>query len=72
MLPDVLARGGVTVVVLLVVGGAVYSAGALFYAFKWPDPWPHTFGYHEFFHAATLLAAICHHVAVYFALYASL
>ena len=35
----------------------------------WPNPWPHTFGYHEFFHAATVLAAICHHVAVWLALF---
>jgi hemolysin III len=70
VLPDILHRGGVTTLVLLIVGGAVYSVGALFYALKWPNPWPRTFGYHEFFHAATLVAATCHHIAVYFALFA--
>jgi len=42
--------------------------GAVIYALRRPDPWPGTFGHHEFFHACTLLAAICHHVAIYFAL----
>jgi hemolysin III len=70
VLPDILERGGVTALVLLVVGGVTYSVGALFYAFKWPNPWPSTFGHHEFFHACTLVAAVSHHVAVYFALFA--
>ncbi|MCA1671331.1 MAG: hemolysin III family protein, partial [Actinobacteria bacterium] len=48
----------------------LYSVGALIYALKWPDPWPSTFGFHEFFHAATVLAAICHYVAVWLTMYA--
>ena len=70
ILPDVLHRGGVTDLVLLLVGGAIYSAGAVFYALRRPNPWPAVFGHHEFFHACTLVAAICHHIAIYFALYA--
>jgi hemolysin III len=70
VLPDILHRGGVTALTLLVTGGMAYSVGAVFYALRRPNPWPNVFGHHEFFHACTLLAAICHHVAVYFALYA--
>jgi hemolysin III len=70
VLPDILNRGGVVALVLLIAGGVIYSVGAIFYALKWPNPWPTTFGHHEFFHACTLLAALCHHVAVYFALFA--
>jgi hemolysin III len=70
ILPDVLRAGGVTALVLLAAGGVVYSVGAVFYALRKPNPWPSVFGHHEFFHACTLVAAICHHVAVYFALYA--
>lgn len=70
MLPDILHSGGVAALVLLVVGGVAYSVGAVFYASRWPNPWPSTFGHHEFFHACTLIAAICHHIAAYFALYA--
>jgi len=70
ILPDILHRGGVAALVLLTVGGVAYSVGAMFYALRWPNPWPRTFGHHEFFHACTLLAATCHHIAAYVALYA--
>jgi len=69
VLPDLVHHAGVAALVLLLVGGALYTAGAVFYATRWPDPWPHVFGYHEFFHAATVLAAVCHYIAVWFALY---
>ena len=70
VLPDILHCGDVAVLTLLVAGGAAYSVGAVFYALRRPNPWPTVFGHHEFFHACTLAAATCHHVAVYFALYA--
>lgn len=70
MLPEVLHRGGVTVLVLIAAGGVAYSVGAVFYALRRPNPWPTVFGHHEFFHACTLVAALCHHIAIYFALYA--
>ncbi|MEU8152710.1 hemolysin III family protein [Micromonospora sp. NPDC048986] len=70
MLPEILHGGGVAALVLLVVGGAIYSVGAVFYALRRPNPWPTVFGHHEFFHACTLLAALCHHIAIYFALFA--
>jgi hemolysin III len=70
VLPDILDRGGVTALVLLVAGGAAYSAGAISYALRRPNPWPTVFGHHEVFHACTLVAALCHHIAIYFALFA--
>ncbi|WP_436502191.1 PAQR family membrane homeostasis protein TrhA [Actinokineospora sp. HUAS TT18] len=69
VLPELLANAGVAALVLLLAGGLFYTIGAIFYATKWPNPWPTTFGHHEFFHAATVIAAICHYVAVWFALY---
>jgi hemolysin III len=60
---------GVAAVVLLIVGGALYSVGGVFYALKWPNPWPRTFGHHEFFHACTAVAAICHYIAMWFAVF---
>lgn len=59
---------GVAPMVLLLVGGLAYSGGAVLYATRWPDPWPETFGHHEFFHAATVLAALCHYAAVWLVL----
>ncbi|SCF48400.1 hemolysin III [Micromonospora matsumotoense] len=70
ILPQILRQGGVTVLVLLAAGGAIYSVGAVFYALRRPNPWPTVFGHHEFFHACTLIAALCHHIAIYFAVFA--
>ena len=50
---------------LLFLGGVVYTVGALFYATKRPVLWPKTFGYHELFHAFTLIAAALHTAAVH-------
>jgi hemolysin III len=69
VLPDFLHQGGVAVLVLIVAGGLAYTVGAVFYALRRPKGWPRYFGHHEFFHACTLIAAACHHIAVYFALF---
>ena len=42
---------------LMLAGGLAYTAGALVYARKRPDPWPGVFGFHEVFHACTLVGA---------------
>jgi hemolysin III len=49
---------------LLFAGGALYTAGAVVFATRRPDPVPRVFGYHEVFHALTLAAASCHAVAI--------
>jgi hemolysin III len=69
VIPDLLRGGGVAALVLILAGGLLYTIGAIFYATRWPNPWPETFGFHEFFHAATVLAAICHHVAIWLVLF---
>ncbi len=69
VLPQLHASGGLTVVVLLLLGGLFYSAGALVYATRRPDPSPRWFGFHEVFHAFTLLAFAAHYVAVSVATY---
>ncbi|HEY9303499.1 MAG TPA: hemolysin III family protein [Mycobacterium sp.] len=66
---EIMHIAGVAAMVLLVVGGSLYSIGGILYALRWPDPWPKTFGYHEFFHACTVLAAICHYIAVWLAVF---
>jgi hemolysin III len=45
---------------LLAGGGAAYTAGAIVYATRRPDPFPRVFGYHEVFHALVVAAAACH------------
>jgi hemolysin III len=68
--PDLWHGGGTAPLVLLLAGGVLYSAGAVCYALKRPNPWPRTFGHHEIFHAATVVAALCHYIGVYFAVFA--
>lgn len=67
--PQLLHHAGVAALVLLLVGGVLYTAGAVCYATRWPNPWPKTFGHHEFFHAATVLAALSHYIAVWLVIY---
>ena len=52
--------------VLVVAGGLLYTAGAVVYARKRPDPVPHVFGYHELFHVLTVAAAACQYSAIAF------
>ena len=55
---------GVAPAVLVFAGGALYTAGALAYAFKRPRLRPHVFGYHELFHVLVVGAAAVHFVAI--------
>jgi hemolysin III len=43
---------------LLLAGGLADTLGALVYARKWPNPWPRVFGFHEIFHACTLIGSL--------------
>ncbi|MGO4956538.1 PAQR family membrane homeostasis protein TrhA [Luteococcus sp. Sow4_B9] len=56
--------GGPWVVFLIALGGLIYSVGAVVYGRKSPNPWPSTFGFHEIFHSCTVLAAVCHYIAI--------
>lgn len=55
---------GVVTFVLVLCGGIVYSAGAIVYATRRPDPVPEVFGFHEVFHALVLLAGLIFYAAV--------
>ncbi|MFC5074031.1 hemolysin III family protein [Kitasatospora cinereorecta] len=63
-LPDFMRTGGVAVLVLVVVGGLLYSAGGVIYGIKRPNPSPRWFGFHEVFHSLTLAAFIVHYVGI--------
>jgi hemolysin III len=45
---------------LLLIGGLVYMVGFVVYYFKWPDPWPQTFGHHELWHLFVMGGSLCH------------
>jgi hemolysin III len=54
----------VAALVLVVVGGLLYTGGALVLNRHWPDPDPLVFGYHEVWHVFMTSAASCHYVAI--------
>lgn len=64
VLPDIVRVLGAVPTALFLAGGVLYTAGAIVYARRRPDPVPAVFGYHEVFHALVIAAAIVHFVAV--------
>jgi hemolysin III len=64
IMPQLLRGIGGTGFGLIVAGGAFYTVGALCYALKRPNPVPGVFGYHEVFHAFTVVAATLHFIAI--------
>jgi hemolysin III len=50
--------------VLVIVGGLAYTAGAIVYGLKAPNPVPGVFGFHEIFHTLTVVAFLCHWAGV--------
>ena len=58
-----LVNANVAMMVLVCVGGLLYTGGAVIYAMKKPNPWPGRFGFHEIFHVCTVLAFLCHWTA---------
>jgi hemolysin III len=65
-LPQLMRTTGPAAVALLAAGGVAYTVGAVVYARRKPDPLPAVFGYHEMFHALTLVALACQYVAIAF------
>ena len=51
-------------IVLIVGGGLIYTGGSIVLATGRPDPAPSVFGYHEIWHACTVIAGLCHFVTV--------
>ena len=64
VMPQLWDRAGVLAVALLATGGLLYTAGAVVYARRRPDPVPRVFGYHEVFHVLVIAAAAVHFTAV--------
>jgi hemolysin III len=64
--PSMLDELGITGTALVVIGGLLYTAGALVYAFQRPNPVPTVFGYHEVFHVLVILAAALQYAVIAF------
>jgi hemolysin III len=70
-LPDFMRAGGIAVLVCVIVGGLLYSAGGVIYGMKRPNPSPRWFGFHEVFHSFTIAAFAVHYVGISMVVYAA-
>ena len=70
-LPQLLREMSTVEASLMIAGGLLYTAGAIVFASRRPDPRPSTFGYHEIWHAFMVAAAACHYVMILLLLLAS-
>lgn len=59
-IPTLLKNMPPMALLLLISGGLAYTIGALIYAFKWPNPRPGFFGFHEIFHLFVSVAGVLH------------
>lgn len=66
VIDDVWRELGVAAFTLMLIGGVLYTVGAVIYATRRPNPWPRTFGYHEIFHLFVIAGAATHYVVVAF------
>jgi hemolysin III len=64
--PELYDALGLTAVAMVAAGGVLYTAGAVIYATRRPDPVPAVFGYHEVFHALVIVAAALQYAVVAF------
>ena len=67
--PAFSASAKAATIACLVVGGLLYTIGGVVYGFRWPNPSPRWFGFHEVFHTLTILAFCTHYVGVSIATY---
>ncbi len=64
-LPAFLAVLPWTAVATLLLGGILYTVGAVIYARKWPNPFPSVWGYHEIFHLFVIAGSVAFAVCVW-------
>jgi hemolysin III len=62
--PQLARRVSVVNLGLVVLGGLLYTGGAIVFLRKRPDPLPATFGYHEVWHSFVVAGSLCHYIAV--------
>ena len=66
---DFVQNASTAVIVLMALGGGLYTLGGVVYGFKKPDPFPRWFGFHEVFHTLTIAAFATHYVGISIATY---
>ena len=63
-IPQMWQNMSIAELVLIAVGGVLFTVGAVFLFTHWPDPFPRVFGYHEVWHVMVIAAVVCHFVAI--------
>ena len=63
-IPELFSGAGTAWATLLIVGGGLYTLGAIAYALRRPNPWPAVFGFHELFHVLVIAAAAVQFIGV--------
>ncbi len=58
-------RAGIGAVVLMALGGILYTIGMIFKITRWPRLWPRVFSAHELFHVFVVAASAIHWTATY-------
>ncbi len=62
--PELARRLSTADLVLLLVGGVLYTVGCIFMGTRWPNPYPTVFGYHEVWHVMVVGAVVCHYLVI--------
>lgn len=65
-LPELIEHVSPPGLALLGAGGLLYTAGAIVYAIRRPNPFPTVFGFHEVFHLFVIAAVACQYASVAF------
>ena len=63
-LPITVPRLGPAALALMVAGGLFYTAGAIMFGLRRPDPVPTVFGYHEVWHMMVIAGSFCHYLLI--------
>jgi hemolysin III len=62
--PQAIREADVFPLILIAIGGVMYTVGAVIFYRKRPDPKPLVFGYHELWHAFVVAASACHYAGI--------
>ncbi len=64
-LPQIIQRMSQGAIILLFVGGVLYTIGMVIYATRWPRLFPRVFSSHEVFHVLVVAGSAVHFALVY-------
>ncbi len=61
---EIIATMPAPAIAWLVLGGLLFTAGAVIYVLKKPNPWPGVFGFHEIWHIFIILGCLAHYILI--------